>query len=41
MGYVLDGLGSILERGRDFSLLHSVHTGSRAHPASHKAGTRE
>jgi hypothetical protein len=41
MGYMLNGLGSIPGRGRDFSLLYSVHAVSTAHSASHKAGTRE
>jgi hypothetical protein len=38
-GYELDGSGSIPCRGRDFSLLHSVQTGSGVHPASYTMGT--
>jgi hypothetical protein len=34
-GYGLDGWGSIPGTGRDFPLLHSVQTGSGAHPASY------
>jgi hypothetical protein len=36
-GYGLDGQGLI--PGRDVSLLHSVQTGSGAHPASYPMGT--
>jgi hypothetical protein len=32
-GYGLDSQGSIPSRGKHFSLLHSVQTGSEAHPA--------
>jgi hypothetical protein len=35
----MDGQGSIPGRSRDFSLLHSVQTGSGAHPASYPRGT--
>jgi hypothetical protein len=38
-GYGLDGRGSITGRAGDFSLLHSVQTGSRAHSASHPMAT--
>jgi hypothetical protein len=38
-GCVLDCRGSILSWGKSFSLLHSVHTASRAHPASYTTGT--
>jgi hypothetical protein len=38
-GYGLDGRGSIPGRGNIFSLLHSVQTGSRAHPTSYSMGT--
>jgi hypothetical protein len=38
-GYGLDGRGSIPGRGKSF--LHSVQTGSEAHPASYPMGTRE
>jgi hypothetical protein len=34
-GYELDSRGSIPSKGRDFSLFHSVQTGSGAHPASY------
>jgi hypothetical protein len=37
-GYGLDGQGSILD-GKIFSRLHSVQTGSEAHPASCPIGT--
>jgi hypothetical protein len=36
--YGLDGTASIADRGRDLSLLHSVRTGSGAHPASCPGG---
>jgi hypothetical protein len=39
-GYGLDGRGSIFGR-RDFSLYHSVQTGSGAHPASYPMGTTD
>jgi hypothetical protein len=39
MGYGLDGLGSILDRGKNFSLLHSVRTGPWVHPASYPIST--
>jgi hypothetical protein len=35
----LDGRGSCLGKGRDFSLLHRVQTGSRAHSAPHPVVT--
>jgi hypothetical protein len=38
-GYGLDSRGSIPGRGKRFSLLHSVQTGSGAHPASYPMGT--
>jgi hypothetical protein len=38
-GYELDGRGWIPDRGRDFSLLHSVQSGSGAHLTSHAMGT--
>jgi hypothetical protein len=38
MGYGLDGQGSIPSKGKDFFLLHSVQTGSEAHPASYPIG---
>jgi hypothetical protein len=38
-GYGLDGRSSILNRDRDFSLLHSVQTDSRAHLAAYPVGT--
>jgi hypothetical protein len=39
-GYGLDGQGLIPAGARDFSLLHSVQTGSEAHPTSYRMGTR-
>jgi hypothetical protein len=37
--YGLDGRGSILGKGKkDFSLFHSVRTGSGVHPASYSMG---
>jgi hypothetical protein len=39
MSYWLDGQDSIPSRARDFSLLHSVRTGSEAHPTSHEMGS--
>jgi hypothetical protein len=41
MGYSLDVWGSIPGGARDFSLLHSIQTGSRAHPASYPMDTRD
>jgi hypothetical protein len=38
-GYGLDSPGSITDRAR-FSLLHTVQTGSRVHPAPNQIGTR-
>jgi hypothetical protein len=38
-GYGLDGRSSIPGRARDSSVLHSVETGSGAHPASYTMGT--
>jgi hypothetical protein len=38
-GYGLDGRGSIPGEARDFSLLHSIQTGSGTHLASHSMGT--
>jgi hypothetical protein len=38
-GYGLDGWGSIPERSKIFSLLHSVQTGSGGLPASYPMGT--
>jgi hypothetical protein len=37
--YRLDVRGSIPDRDRRFSLLHSFQTGSEAHPASSPIGT--
>jgi hypothetical protein len=37
-GYGLNGRSSITSRDNIFSLLHSVQTGSRAHPASYLIG---
>jgi hypothetical protein len=37
--YGLDGRSSIPGRASDFSLLHSVQAGCRAHPASYPMGT--
>jgi hypothetical protein len=37
--YRLDGRGSIPSMARGFSVLHSVQTGFRAHPASYPMGT--
>jgi hypothetical protein len=39
MGYRLDDQGSIPNRGGDFLLLHSNHTGSGTHSASYPVGT--
>jgi hypothetical protein len=39
MGYRLDGRGLIPAEVRDFSLLHSVQTGSWDHPSSYSMGT--
>jgi hypothetical protein len=39
MGYGLDGRDSIPVQAKDFSLLHSVQTGSGTHPASYAMGT--
>jgi hypothetical protein len=39
MGYELESWGSIPGRGKRFSLLHSVQTGSGIHPASYSMGT--
>jgi hypothetical protein len=38
-GHALDGRGSILVRGKRFSLIHSIQTSSGAHPASYPMGT--
>jgi hypothetical protein len=38
-GYGPDGRGSISGRGKRFSLLHCVQTGSGAYPASYPMGT--
>jgi hypothetical protein len=38
-GYGLDGPGSTPAGARYFSVLHSVHAGSEAHPASYPVGT--
>jgi hypothetical protein len=40
MSYRLDRLSLIPGRERDFSLHHSVDTGSGAHPASYTMGTK-
>jgi hypothetical protein len=37
--YGLDGMGSIPSRGKRFSLLHNIQTGSGAHQASCPVGT--
>jgi hypothetical protein len=37
-GYGLDGWGSIPGTGKRYSILHSVQTGSVAHPASYPMG---
>jgi hypothetical protein len=39
IGYGLGGMGSISVRSKKFSLLHSVQTGSGAHPTSYPMGT--
>jgi hypothetical protein len=39
LGYVLDDWGSISGKGWDFTLPHSVKTGSETHPASYPMGT--
>jgi hypothetical protein len=39
MDYGLDGRCSIPGKGKTFPLLHSVHTGSGAHPAFYPMGT--
>jgi hypothetical protein len=39
-GYELNGGGSIPDKGGNINLLHSVQTGSRAHPTSCPVGTR-
>jgi hypothetical protein len=39
-GYGLDGHSSIPGRSKDFSVLHSIHIGSEAHPASYPVSTR-
>jgi hypothetical protein len=41
MGYGIDGWNSILGRGMDFFLLHSVQTGYGAQPASSPRGTEK
>jgi hypothetical protein len=38
-GYGLNGNDSIPGGARDFSLLHSIQTGSGAHAASHLVGS--
>jgi hypothetical protein len=38
-GYRMDSRSSIPGRATDFSLFHSVQTGSCAHPASYSMGT--
>jgi hypothetical protein len=38
-GSWLDGRDQFPAEARDFSLLHSVKTGSEVHPASYKMGT--
>jgi hypothetical protein len=40
MGYELDDQGSVPGRARNFCVLHSVQTGSGAHPVSYTLGTR-
>jgi hypothetical protein len=40
-GYELDGPEFDSAHGQDFSLLHSVQTGSGAHPASCSEGTED
>jgi hypothetical protein len=37
----LDGRGSILGRGREYSLRHRIQTGSGARPASYPMRTRD
>jgi hypothetical protein len=37
-GYGLESQGSFPDRGKRFSLLHSVQNGSRVHPASFSQG---
>jgi hypothetical protein len=38
MGYRMDSRDSIPGRGKRFSLLHSIQTGSGIHPASYPMG---
>jgi hypothetical protein len=38
-GYGLDSRGLILSRGKDFSLLHNIQTGSGAHKVSYPMST--
>jgi hypothetical protein len=40
MGYGLEGCGSIFRKGKNFSLLESVQTGSGAQPVSYSMGIR-
>jgi hypothetical protein len=40
MDYELDGRASIPGRATDFSLLHSVQTGSGSNPTSYSMGTK-
>jgi hypothetical protein len=40
MDYGLDGRGSFPGRVKEFSLVHSVKTGSVAHPVSYPMGIR-
>jgi hypothetical protein len=38
-GCTTEGPGFDFQEGQDFSLLHNVQTGSKAHPASYPVGT--
>jgi hypothetical protein len=40
-GYEMDGLGSIPDKVKEFSLLYNVHTGSEVHPVSYPMVTEE
>jgi hypothetical protein len=37
--YGLDGQGSVPDRDKRFSVIHSIQTGSGVHPASYTMGT--
>jgi hypothetical protein len=39
MGWITEEPGFDFRQGREFTLFHSIHTSSEAHPASYPVGT--